>query len=172
MAISNEFMEAVNAGKTTRVRIMLKDALLLDPTCKKFNEMFSYANDKMSDLVVEHDGEAFKDSLEWDEDYLNEEMVAVVSNFSRERIDLLKRMVQKLYGKSSKNMQMSSYSETNVESENSSFSDMQKAGIAVTVVGAGMLVGGLAVPTIPKVVPVIGGVVACVGIGMVILGKK
>ena len=39
MAITNEFTEAVQAGNKMRVRIMLKDSLLVDPTAAQFNEM-------------------------------------------------------------------------------------------------------------------------------------
>ena len=39
MAITSEFMEAVNNGNRTRVRIMLKDIMLVDPTMAKFDEM-------------------------------------------------------------------------------------------------------------------------------------
>ena len=39
MAITNEFMEAVQSGKMMRVRIMLKDSLLVDPTAAQFDEM-------------------------------------------------------------------------------------------------------------------------------------
>ena len=43
MAITNDFMEAVKAGKMMRVRIMMKDSLLVDPTGVQFDEMERYA---------------------------------------------------------------------------------------------------------------------------------
>ena len=55
MAITSEFMEAVNNGNRTRVRIMLKDIMLVDPTMEKFDEMLKYASSKMNDLYDEHD---------------------------------------------------------------------------------------------------------------------
>ena len=58
VALSNEFKEAVEQGKTTRVKIMLKDSLLLDPSCKEFDEMMGYANSKMGSLIEQHDGES------------------------------------------------------------------------------------------------------------------
>ena len=39
MAITQEFIEAVESRKTLRVRIMLKDILLVDPTATKYDEM-------------------------------------------------------------------------------------------------------------------------------------
>ena len=71
MAITSEFMEAVNNGNRTRVRIMLKDIMLVDPTMAKFDEMLKYASSKMNDLYDEHDDETLKyDRTEWNEAYL------------------------------------------------------------------------------------------------------
>lgn len=82
MAITSEFMEAVNNGNRTRVRIMLKDIMLVDPTMAKFDEMLKYAASKMSNLYDEHDDETLKyDRTEWNEAYLNNQMVVVVGNF-------------------------------------------------------------------------------------------
>ena len=98
MAISKEFADAVDKGKLMRVRIMLKDSLLLDPSGAQFDEMSRYAEKKMKDLYVEHDDESLnEDESSWTKDYLNEQMVAVVNNFSKKRINLLKRMVRVLF---------------------------------------------------------------------------
>ena len=98
MAITSEFMEAVNNGNRTRVRIMLKDIMLVDPTMAKFDEMLKYASSKMNDLYDEHDDETLKyDRTEWNEAYLNNQMVVVVGNFSKERVELLRNMVRFLY---------------------------------------------------------------------------
>lgn len=98
MAITKEFVEAVENGKLLRVRIMLKDILLVDPTATKFEEMESYANSKTGNLYDEHDEEKLNyDVTCWDEDYLNKQMVNVVNNFSKERIELLKGMVRHIY---------------------------------------------------------------------------
>lgn len=42
MALTNEFIDAVTNNKKTRVRIMLKDIMLVDPSMKTFNEMLSW----------------------------------------------------------------------------------------------------------------------------------
>ena len=39
MAVTNEFKEAVDSGKKIRVRIMLKDIMLVDPTMRQFDEI-------------------------------------------------------------------------------------------------------------------------------------
>lgn len=98
MSVTKEFAEAVQTGKMLRVRIMLKDSLLVDPTAAQFQEMEVYATKNMGNIYESHDGDPLKyDVTEWNEDYLNQQMVAVVTNFSHERIDLLKQMVKYLF---------------------------------------------------------------------------
>ena len=75
MALSDDFKEAVLQNKKTKVRIMMKDSLLMDSTGATFDEMANYA--AKPGFMDEHDGEVFKPSAEWNEDYLNEQMVAV-----------------------------------------------------------------------------------------------
>ena len=98
--ITDEFKEAVKEKDKTLVRIMLKDSLLIDKTFKHFDEMCEYAiKNGIPDLWDIHDNKHLKkDELEWTEDYLNEEKIQVVKNFSKERIELLKNIIRKIYG--------------------------------------------------------------------------
>ena len=50
MALTNEFIEAVDNRKLIRVRIMLKDSMLVDPSLNDYNEMLAYASSKLNDL--------------------------------------------------------------------------------------------------------------------------
>ena len=43
MALSDDFKEAVLQNKKTKVRIMMKDSLLMDSTGATFDEMANYA---------------------------------------------------------------------------------------------------------------------------------
>lgn len=98
MRVTKEFAEAVQTGKMLRVRIMLKNSLLVDPTTEQFQEMEAYAVKNMGNIYDNHNGSPLEyDVTEWNEDYLNQQMVAVVTNFSHERIDLLKQMVKYLF---------------------------------------------------------------------------
>ena len=54
MVLTNEFIEAVENKKKTRVRIMLKDTLLVDPSFRVFNEMLEYAECHILDLYDKH----------------------------------------------------------------------------------------------------------------------
>lgn len=94
MAITNAFREAVASKNALRVRIMMKDSLLVDPTFKEFEEMARLAGD----IYEKHDGgELSDDTSKWTTDYMNRLMVELVENFSRERIIHLKRVVRYLY---------------------------------------------------------------------------
>ncbi len=96
MAVTKVFQEAVKSGDVMGVRIMLKDILLLDLTFNDFNEMLDYARN-MPGLFDEHDGKEFiLDPTEWNDDYMNKQMVQIIGNFSHERLEHLKKVVEYL----------------------------------------------------------------------------
>lgn len=96
MALTNAFYEAVESGNVRRVRIMMKDSLLVDPTFREFKEM-EKAGQLMQGLYDTHDGREFEiNKSEWDNNYLDKQMVQVVGNFSHERIGHLKDIVKHL----------------------------------------------------------------------------
>lgn len=160
MAVTKEFMDAVQEGKIMRVRIMLKDSLLVDPTGSQFHEMEHYAIGQLDNLYVEHDGEVLNyDVTAWGENYLNEQMVVVVNNFSEERVGLLKSMVRYLYKDKA--------SEIGKERETSTINmNRKQVGIGVTAAGAGLAVAGLCAS---HSVLVVGGIaVAVVGVALIV----
>lgn len=96
MALTSAFHEAVEEKNKLRIRIMMKDSLLVDPTFTQFGEMERAAS-SVEGLYEPHDGREFKEDKEaWDDDYMNELMVQVVSNFSHERVNHLKEVVRRL----------------------------------------------------------------------------
>jgi len=96
MAVTSSFYEAVAAGNLLRVRIMMKDSLLLDPTFRTFHDMEAAASG-MPGLYEEHDGRAFNmDKSQWTDDYMNDVKVQVISNFSRERVEHLQDVIRYL----------------------------------------------------------------------------
>ena len=164
MAITSEFMEAVNNGNRTRVRIMLKDIMLVDPTMAKFDEMLKYAASKMSNLYDEHDDETLKyDRTEWNEAYLNNQMVVVVGNFSKERVELLRNMVRFLYRDKAEKIK------TQADSEQSYQITRKQVGTGVTAVGAVAAVAGICVQSGALIAG--GVVVAAVDVGMIVTDK-
>lgn len=96
MALTNAFYEAVNSSNVRRVRIMMKNSLLVDPTFDEFYEMEKAAS-SMEDLYDEHDGKEFiEDRSQWNDGYMDKIMVKVLSNFSHERIEHIKDVVRYL----------------------------------------------------------------------------
>jgi hypothetical protein len=96
MALTSAFKEAVSTGNVRRVRIMMKDSMLNDPTFSEFNAMKNAAQD-LSGLYDTHDGRSLNyDKNTWDDSYMNELMVQIVGNFSHERVEHLQAVVKYL----------------------------------------------------------------------------
>ena len=173
MAVSVAFMEAVEQNNTTRARIMMKDSLLLDSSGNEFVEMLKYAKDNMQGVIDEHDGEVLKPSSEWSEDYLNDQMVKVVNNFSDERINLLRDMVKALYSEKKasriENVNSYNYSGGSTQSENG-VAGIKMAGACIAGAGAVALICGIAIADVPIAVPITGGV--AIGVGAYLFLKK
>ena len=95
MALTREFIEAVTQGNLLRVRIMLKDSLLVDTSFGQFNEMSRYAESRLKNLWIsdEEDDEEFSQSTE----ELNNILVGLVNNFSKRRVTHLKGLIRKIY---------------------------------------------------------------------------
>ena len=92
--LSPEFTAALKSGNLLRVRIMLKDSLIVDPTFAQFNEMFASARRELPNLLVPFDGEILEDDrTKWNTDLMNTELVEIVNNFSDVRIEHLKRVI-------------------------------------------------------------------------------
>ena len=100
-AISPEFRDAVKRKKTLRVKIMLKDSMILDRSFKSFDTMSSYAIKNGIDLYDEDNDEIdmVNDKSKWTEDYMNSLFVALVQNFSKKKIDHLKQVISYVYSK-------------------------------------------------------------------------
>lgn len=96
MAVTNTFREAVTSGEVLKVRIMMKNSLLLDLTFTEFNDMEKVAS-KLEGLYDKHDGCIFNPNKEtWDDAYMKKLMVEILDNFSHERIEHLKEVVRYL----------------------------------------------------------------------------
>ena len=94
--ISREFLENIESGDLMTVRSALLDDLIIDRTFKIFDEDFKAANERL-ELLVPFDGEPLEtDSEKWDKEYLNQQKVALMVNFSEKRIDHLKRLLLRL----------------------------------------------------------------------------
>lgn len=118
--LSEEFKSAVSSKNLLRVRIMLKDSLIIDPSFKLFDEMlyFSQSNG-LQELVVAFDGESLEDNpSKWDKDLMDLEMVQIINNFSKERIEHLKKIVSKVYENKIQNMNKENLNRNSASNQN------------------------------------------------------
>lgn len=95
MRLTDDFYEAVKLGDVQSVRIMMKDSLLTDPSFAQFEQM-EEASSSLKGLYEEHDGRDFQDKNTWNDNYMNILMVQILNNFSHERIEHLKQVVNYL----------------------------------------------------------------------------
>lgn len=110
MPLTKAFYEAIRTKNVRRVRIMLKNSLVVDPSFSEYQSMIDIASN-LEGLFDEHDGKIFNNEKSfWNDEYVSKEMARLISNFSKERIDHLKDVIrflnpmntnqQKHYGKS------------------------------------------------------------------------
>jgi len=96
VSLTGAFYEAIQSGNVVRVRIMMKNSLLSDPSFAEFAEM-ERAAASMSGLYDQYDGgELISDKSQWTNSYMDKLMVKLMSNFSPERISHLKEVVRYL----------------------------------------------------------------------------
>ena len=96
--LTPSFYKAVEDGNIQRVRIMMKNSLLVDPSFHQFDWMDRIAGAKMKNLYDKHDNNGRlaidNDTKNWNDDYMDRQMVLLMRNFSHERIAHLKRVVK------------------------------------------------------------------------------
>lgn len=176
MKFSKEFIDAVEESNILRLKLMLKNSLVLDPSGVKFDEMMAEVTKKIPSFMDNHDGELFKPEVEWDENYFNEQAVKVVDNFSVNRVELLKKIVQKLYIKNIHRTTDRSGTVNDVDRSGKQLplmnsSNNKRIGGAVATLGIVGVGCGILIEGVPVVVSIIG--VASIGAGLYIaLGKK
>lgn len=96
MALTNTFKEAVKLGNIRRIRIMMKDSILVDPTFRKFREMANAAA-SVKGLYDIHDEKGFELNREnWNSEYIDKQVVQLLSNFSKERIEHIEEVIDYL----------------------------------------------------------------------------
>lgn len=167
--ITKDFETAVRSGELPLVRIMLKDSLLIDPTAERFKEMECYAAAKMSRLYDEHDGEKLNfDRNFWNKQYFNQQMVAVIQNFSKERIELLQNMALYLYEDKANKIRQDRAADTSRRSDT-----RKQAGTGAMIAGTAIAVAGICAFETVKTALIVGGaVVAAAGAALIISERR
>lgn len=99
MALTPEFKNAVNSKNLLRVRIMLKDSLLVDKSFALFEEMRTYAENRGLHIWMEKTEEIeIVSGTEWNRDLMNLELTRLVNDFTEERVEYCQRIIAKIYG--------------------------------------------------------------------------
>ena len=97
--VSEEFKKWVKDNNKRAIHIALGNYLIIDRSFKLSDESLSYALSKNMDIFVEHDGEKLiTDKTKWTQDYLNELLVTLPINFSKERYELAKQVARVVLG--------------------------------------------------------------------------
>lgn len=96
MALTNTFKEAVKLGNIRRIRIMMKNSILVDPTFREFKEMANAAA-SVKGLYDIHDEKNFELNREnWNSEYVDKQVIQLLNNFSKERIEHIKEVMDYL----------------------------------------------------------------------------
>lgn len=98
MAITQEFINAVDSKNILRVRIMLKDSLLVDKRFHLFNEMKAYAESKELNIWNEKTEDInMINKKAWNKDLMNLELTKLVNDFTKERLVYCQHIIQSVY---------------------------------------------------------------------------
>ena len=99
MSVTPELKRFVDDGDLVQIRCYLANYLIVDRTFALFDEGLAYASARLP-VIQEHDGSTLEqDKSLWNMDYLNKQIVASFSNFSKERMDHIKEVVDYVVGK-------------------------------------------------------------------------
>lgn len=98
MAISREFQNAVEEKNILRIRIMLKDSLLIDRSFSMFKKLLEYTEKHGVKVLMDA-----RDSLEradkpWTVELMNSELTSLVGDFTEEHIQYVKDIIINIYG--------------------------------------------------------------------------
>ena len=98
MVVSNEFKEVVQEKDILKVRIMLKDSLLIDRSFTTFEELVNYAQKLGLDVWVDSSDDSIeKVKRPWTVDLMNDELTLLISDFTKERVDYIKQIIKEIY---------------------------------------------------------------------------
>jgi len=99
LEVSKEVKDAVSKKEWTLVKIMIKDAIMLDttPNFDELRAMLKYA--KQNGLTFdEDDGKSYNmNKSEWNQDYYNSHAFKLVDNFSEKRLKHLMEVVRVVF---------------------------------------------------------------------------
>lgn len=165
--VTKKFEEIVENAKRTgsklEIKVALKNRLLFARDIASFNEMIEYVQKKGINLYEEHDNKSFpsEDSGQWNDSLLDKEINNLLDNFSKERINNIRKLIAK-ENKMSKNDNVIKSKATNTK-----FDDNVTKNIGIGLIAVGGLVTVTSLFTGLGVKTLVG--VAIAGAGIIIL---
>ena len=102
--LTDAFFKAVDNKDIRKLRIMMKDSLLVDLSFKQFNEMSKYVKN-IEGMYDEHEDKTRpfeEDKSKWDKKYIMTQLF--IGNFSKKRIEHVKKVITYLYKDKKKNV--------------------------------------------------------------------
>lgn len=146
----------VNKKDKESLYLILSD--YLKESFERFDENIKYV-EKNLDIFQVYDGTPFEQNKEkWNKDYLFLEKGRLISNFSKERVEHIKKIIRKLYPE--RNKITTSYSSENTNRKISNGDTLPKVviGTGAIIAGAGLLTLKISLIAVGAVV-VVGGAV-------------
>lgn len=162
--------DCISEKNKKKLHIILAEYLL--ESFDKFDENIEYAKNYM-DIFENYDGKLFEEEKEkWDEKYLFFEKGKLITNFSKERVEHIKKIIRKIYPE--RNKKMSSSINYSTESLNKSKRNNEKNSreniLPKIAVGGGIVLTGIGFLTSKTTLAIIG--LGLASVGVIYLYKK
>lgn len=174
MALSSEFKEAVKGRNINGIRTQIYTSFTVSPKSNEGEEMVKYAEETLGNaLYKEQDNQKLDLNVSnWTEEYYKQLLKDLMFNFSRERMNLLRKVRKHLFAGKTLNSNRSKASEGNITSKysvrfqkttnnrNNSI-NYKQTGTVIAGVGGVLLLSGLVAKSF--VVGAVGGAVLVAG---------
>ena len=98
--VEEKIKEYVKNNDKESLYIILSDYLL--ESFQKFDENIRYVEDKLGIFQLYDNTKFEQDKEKWNEEYLFKEKGRLITNFSKERVEHIKKIIRKLYPKRNK----------------------------------------------------------------------
>ena len=103
MSVTKEFMQAIEDRNILRIRLMMKNSLLLDTTFNDFRKMESIARNHGIDIWQRTSQSTLpKRKKSWSLDDMNYELTSIVKDFTKEHMQYLMEIIDELYNNTTK----------------------------------------------------------------------
>lgn len=165
MNLSQEFISAVEENNLIKVKVMIKDSLVIDPTFQEVDEYIKYASKNIPDLFNNQDDEVFiQDSSKWDKEYMNSQLNKLMYNFSKERINHIKDICKKIYSERRVKIEENRSNEGN----NVRIVGTEKIAVGTSLVGVATIAAGV---ICSKSILTVGGAALLIGGGVAYINE-